>query len=51
LRRLGFDAIAFAGGVEWTDEADALSREFQVLGSRDGKIDRELMNRLLGIVS
>jgi len=51
LRRLGFDAIAFAGGVEWTDEANTLARELQVLGSRDGKIDRELMNRLLGIVS
>jgi archaellum component FlaC len=51
LRRLGFDAIAFAGGVEWTDEVYALARELQVLSSRDGKIDREFMNRLLGIAS
>lgn len=48
VRRLGFDALAFVGGVEWVDEADALAQELQVISSRDGKIDREMMNRLLG---
>ena len=51
LRQLGFETIAFVGGVEWTGEAQTLAQELQVLSSQDGKIDRELMNHLLGLAA
>ncbi|MBI1926953.1 hypothetical protein HYR99_22250 [Candidatus Poribacteria bacterium] len=51
LRQLGFETIAFVGGVEWTGEAQTLAQELLVLSSQDGKIDRELMNHLLDIAA
>lgn len=49
LRKVGFEAIPFVGGVEWSERAARATRELRVVGCRNGKADRKLMDELLGL--
>lgn len=51
LRRLGLNAVGFAGGRKWTASAKKLAQKLQVVGSYNGVIDRALMERLLNKTS